>query len=226
MFQIRNPHLTLGTAEILRRPRFPYRQWENSDDQEDSHRPQRCYSCRRTLNFANEDAQPPELTYFDLAGLISDIGTDIAAGETQTGMIENSVPLDFDIFADRDQLYRAISNLVLNAFQAGATKVGVTVDTQGETISVRVADNGPGLPDRVREHLFEPFRGSTRVGGTGLGLSLIRGHGGDVALESTGGDGTAFVFTLPVEERRERARFARTATSRSGGAGLPANAAE
>ena len=141
-------------------------------------------------------------------------------------MIENSVPRDFDIFADRDQLYRAISNLVLNAFQAGATNVGVTVDTRGETISVRVADNGPGLPDRVREHLFEPFRGSTRVGGTGLGLSLIRGHGGDVALESTGGDGTAFVFTLPVEERRERARFARTATSRSGGAGPPANAAE
>jgi len=186
--------------------------------------------CSRTLNFANEDSQPPKLMHFDLAGLVSDIATDLAAGETQTGMIENSVPRDFDIFADRDQLYPALSNLILNAFQTGATKVGVSVDTVGDTTSIRIAGNGPGLPDRVREHLFEPFRGSTRVGGTGLGLSiardLIRGHGGDASLESTGGDGTVFVFSLPVEEKRERARFARMTSPRSDNPDPPANAAE
>jgi len=108
--------------------------------------------------------------------------------------------------------------------------VGVSVDTVGDTTSIRIAGNGPGLPDRVREHLFEPFRGSTRVGGTGLGLSiardLIRGHGGDASLESTGGDGTVFVFSLPVEEKRERARFARMTSPRSDNPDPPANAAE
>ena len=186
--------------------------------------------CSRTLNFANEGAPAPQLTHFDLAGLISDIATDIAAGETRGGMIENSVPRDFDIFADRDQLYRAISNLVLNAFQADAAKVGVSVETEGDTTSIVISDNGPGLPDRVREHLFEPFAGSARVGGTGLGLAiardLIRGHGGDVALQSTGENGTVFVLTLPVEEKRERPRFARPAPQTPPGPGSPANAAE
>ena len=72
--------------------------------------------CSRTLTFANEGTPAPELTHFDLAGLISDIAIEISVRESQTGMIENSVPRDFDIFADRDQLYRVISNLVLNAF--------------------------------------------------------------------------------------------------------------
>ena len=53
--------------------------------------------CSRTLTFANEGTPAPELTYFDLAGLISDIATEISVRESQIGMIENSVPRDFDI---------------------------------------------------------------------------------------------------------------------------------
>ena len=120
------------------------------------------------------------MTHFDLAGLVSDIATEISARDNQSGMIENSVPRELSIFADRDQLYQVLSNLVLNAFQAGATKVAVTAQADAEMTSIEVADNGPGLPAKVRAHLFEPFQGSTRVGGTGLGLAiardLMRGH--------------------------------------------------
>jgi signal transduction histidine kinase len=193
--------------------------------------------CSRTLTFANEGTPAPELTHFDLAGLVSDIATEISVRESQTGMIENSVPRDFDIFADRDQLYRVISNLVLNAFQAGATKVSVAASANVELNenTIEIADNGPGLPNKVKEHLFEPFQGSARVGGTGLGLAiardLMRGHGGDAELGRSGEDGTVFILCLPIEEKRERARFGRpgpSATDQSGsaGSGSSANAAE
>lgn len=191
--------------------------------------------CSRTLSFANEGTPAPELTHFELAGLVSDIATEISVRESQTGMIENSVPREFDIFADRDQLYRVISNLVLNAFQAGATKVSVTAaaNEQKNLNSIEIADNGQGLPNKVKEHLFEPFQGSARVGGTGLGLAiardLMRGHGGETELGRSDDDGTVFILCLPIEEKR--ARFGRTGSS-SGGEyapvepGSPANAAE
>ena len=186
--------------------------------------------CSRTLNFANEGTPAPELMHFDLAGLVSDIATEISAREGQSGMIETSVPRDLYIFADRDQLYRVISNLVLNAFQAGATKVSVAAEADTETTSIEIADNGPGLPAKVREHLFEPFQGSTRVGGTGLGLAiardLMRGHGGDAELARSGEDGTVFVLRLPVEEKRDRARFGRGTHPNDADPQSPANAAE
>ena len=99
-----------------------------------------------------------------------------------------------------------------------------------EMRSIEVADNGPGLPAKVREHLFQPFQGSSRVGGTGLGLAiardLMRGHGGDAELARSGEDRTTFVLRLPVEEKRERVRFGRAVQTGTAEPGSPANAAE
>jgi signal transduction histidine kinase len=121
-----------------------------------------------------------------------------------------------------------LSNLVLDAFQAGATKVAVTAQADAEMTSIEVADNGPGLPAKVRKHLFELFQGSTRVGGTGLRLAIVRdlicGHGGHAALARSDEDGTTFVLRLPVEEKRERVR--RTSQTSGTETGPPANAAE
>ncbi|MEO1103075.1 MAG: ATP-binding protein, partial [Pseudomonadota bacterium] len=59
---------------------------------------------------------------------------------------------------------------------------------------------GPGIPERVRQHLFQPFQGSGRPGGTGLGLAiaaeLVRAHGGTLTLLETGA-GAAFEITIP-----------------------------
>jgi signal transduction histidine kinase len=64
-----------------------------------------------------------------------------------------------------------------------------------------VRDTGPGLPAKAKEYLFQPFQGGTRKGGTGLGLAvsaeLIRGHGGDLMLESSDETGTQFRINLP-----------------------------
>ena len=67
-----------------------------------------------------------------------------------------------------------------------------------------MADNGPGLPDKARERLFQPFAGSVRRGGTGLGLviarDILRAHRGDITLLETGPDGTTFRLDLPLME--------------------------
>jgi len=68
-------------------------------------------------------------------------------------------------------------------------------------VTIAVKDNGPGLPGKAREHLFEAFTGSARRGGTGLGLSiareLARAHGGDLLLAPNDGPGTIFHVIIP-----------------------------
>ncbi len=109
---------------------------------------------------------------------------------------------------------RVLLNLFTNAFyavqqrqQAGepgyAPTVGVTTRQRGEEVEVRVHDNGTGIPDAVRQKIFQPFFTTKPSGeGTGLGLSMAhdiitQGHGGTIAVESQPGVGTEFVFTLP-----------------------------
>ncbi len=74
---------------------------------------------------------------------------------------------------------------------------------QGQ-VEIRVADNGSGIAEAIREKIFEPFFTTKPAGsGTGLGLSLsydivTQGHGGTMTVESEEGEGAAFVVMLPV----------------------------
>ena len=121
-------------------------------------------------------------------------------------IIANLVPDNMNISVDPDQLYRALSNLVRNARQAidlqgiGGT-VNVTASEDADKWLIYVIDTGLGLPKDARAHLFEPFRGSVRKGGIGLGLSisqeLIRGHGGEINLVWSNQNGTKFQIKLP-----------------------------
>ena len=99
-----------------------------------------------------------------------------------------------------------LSNLVRNARQAlevtrkpGTIEIGAGEDDQEWFI--RVGDTGPGLPQKARENLFQPFTGGIRKGGTGLGLAiaadLVRGHGGSLDLVRSDAAGTEFLIRLP-----------------------------
>ena len=116
--------------------------------------------------------------------------------------------------ADRDQLYRVISNLTQNAVQAlacrdggGTVRIGAWRDSN-ETL-VEIADSGPGIPAPVRDHLFEAFAGDGKSDGTGLGLAiardLVRNHGGDISLERSDSAGTVFRLRLPDPSEQEDA---------------------
>lgn len=82
-------------------------------------------------------------------------------------------------------------------------EIVITTKQLQNSVEVRIADNGPGVPDEIKEKIFEPFFTTKPTGeGTGLGLSLsydiiTQGHNGTLALETESGEGATFIITLP-----------------------------
>ena len=110
--------------------------------------------------------------------------------------------------ADRDQIIQVLSNLLNNAYDAvgGAGRIVVSVENDGAWAHLRVSDNGSGIPESVRAHLFEPFYTTKPEGkGTGLGLAICHGivesHGGTIDVDSIVGKGTTFDVRLPTLAR-------------------------
>jgi signal transduction histidine kinase len=113
------------------------------------------------------------------------------------------------VLADPDQLHRLLVNLMRNAREAidgeasrgGKGSVNVGLSLENGVSVVRLVDDGPGVPERARTNLFQPFQGSTRRGGAGLGLAISRelaqAHGGDLVLVKSGEAGTTFELRLP-----------------------------
>ncbi|MCW5914723.1 MAG: hypothetical protein KIT66_08965 [Chitinophagaceae bacterium] len=110
---------------------------------------------------------------------------------------------------------RVILNLINNAFFAVNDRVKqnipgfqptVTVSTKnlGDKVEIIVKDNGNGIPEKIKDKIFQPFFTTKPTGqGTGLGLSLsydiIKTHGGEIRVNSKEGEGTEFIIQLPVE---------------------------
>jgi signal transduction histidine kinase len=157
--------------------------------------------CTRTLDFSREGAAPLAPSRFRLGPLIDEVGPGLAVSADDLA-IECAVPSDLEVEADRDQLYRVLSNLARNALEAGARRLRFSTAQEDGTIALTITDDGPGLPPKARENLFRPFFGSARPGGSGLGLAiareLMRAHGGELALVSSTGAGTVFRLTLPT----------------------------
>jgi signal transduction histidine kinase len=103
-------------------------------------------------------------------------------------------------------LRRALRNLLENARRYGGSEVEVSVESRAGQAVVRVSDRGPGVPEAMRERIFESFfrlpGHAEQAGGVGLGLSLVKQiaqrHGGSVRCEGREGGGSCFVLTLPA----------------------------
>jgi signal transduction histidine kinase len=130
---------------------------------------------------------------------------------------------DFELIADPDlpmvdivpqDIGRVILNLINNGFYAVhekkkisgdeyKPKVTVTLSKEPEYIQIRISDNGTGIPDKVKEKIFQPFFTTKPTGeGTGLGLSLsydivTKGHAGSISVETSESSGTSFTIQLP-----------------------------
>lgn len=111
------------------------------------------------------------------------------------------------IDADPRKLLRVLQNLVGNAVDALADAVGGRVIVSAglldeRTAFMRVEDNGPGIPESIREIFWEPFVTSGKARGTGLGTaickSLVEAHGGSIGFETETGRGTRFLIEIPV----------------------------
>jgi signal transduction histidine kinase len=162
--------------------------------------------CETTLAFGKAEEPPPALNRIPLRGVVEDavegerLATDAAIS------FKEDIPASMIVRADPEQLYRVLSNLVRNAREALEVagqpgEIAITATETERQWQIEISDTGPGLPTKAQEHLFQPFQGGARKGGAGLGLAiaaeLVRGHGGDLSLASTGPGGTTFLIVLP-----------------------------
>lgn len=143
----------------------------------------------------------------DAAAFVESIADDMAANGASVSlgaMPEDGTPL---LIAARPTcLRRAVENLAGNALKY-AGGASVSVEKRGESVIIRVEDDGPGIPQELLEKVFEPYyrvegSRSRGTGGTGLGLTIARNmvllNKGSLTLENRAGGGLAAVITLPA----------------------------
>jgi signal transduction histidine kinase len=158
--------------------------------------------CTRTLTFTGEGVPAPVRRRFALRPLAEELAAMIERPGDEGFALANEIAPTLMVEADREQLFRVLQNLMLNAAEAGARRARIRARAEANDTVIELADNGPGLAPKARDNLFRPFAGSARPGGTGLGLAIarevLRAHGGDIALAESTAAGTVFVLRLPA----------------------------
>jgi PAS domain S-box-containing protein len=134
-----------------------------------------------------------------------EVAESFAARAAEKGLevqLEVATPLPL-IVADHDRLVQALSNVLGNAVKVCSVgRLILSVQEVGPDVVFSVSDNGPGVPEELKQSIFEPFRrGNAAYSGTGLGLAITRGivegHRGRVWVESTPGQGATFRIAIP-----------------------------
>ena len=168
---------------------------------------------RNVLEYGKSEEPAPQKTRVVLTQALTLAAED--AGLDPDGVrLVKQLPPRFAVEADPDQLYRILVNLMRNARQAIESDPGRAPERRGKgaiTISafaedgvsvVRIADDGPGIPARLAQRLFEPFVSSKTSEGTGLGLTISRElaalHGGELRLVDGAEGGAVFELRLPA----------------------------
>ena len=128
----------------------------------------------------------------------------LASPEMRSRAISISTSGSMEGIFDPKKIQRAFFNLLLNACEAAPSRDGqiqVRVAASNGSFEIRVADNGPGIPESILGTLFDPFVSSGKPNGTGLGLAIvnkiIHDHEGSIQVESTSRAGTVFLVKLP-----------------------------
>ncbi|MBA4790780.1 MAG: GHKL domain-containing protein [Rhizobiales bacterium] len=159
--------------------------------------------------------RPPRRAETDIDAVVADICDLVRADLEGRGIELRREPSAHPLVAvvDAVELEQVLHNLIRNAADALATQPHdrrITVSTQaaGETVVIRVADTGPGIPPDVRPRLFEPFF-TTKAEGMGLGLSLcatlVERAGGAIEAGTAEGGGALFTLTFPAAGRARQA---------------------
>jgi signal transduction histidine kinase len=135
----------------------------------------------------------------DVGDLIDRVVAGVVEGDCP---VSRNVAPGLTVRGHYEPLRRALENLVRNAAAfTGTGGIAISARRTAGTIEIAVRDHGPGVPGDMKERIFEPYV-TTRTGGTGLGLALVRqtvrAHGGHVAVSDPPGGGAEFTVTLPA----------------------------
>jgi signal transduction histidine kinase len=165
--------------------------------------------CQTTLAYGRAREAAPARRLVALRRLVDDVADVLGLVGHAAVTWENRVPAGLEIDADPDQLFRVLVNLCRNAIQALDSDLGpavvrrltVLASREGKSVTIKVQDTGPGVPEKARAYLFRAFSGAARPGGTGLGLAiaaeLVRAHGGSITLVDHSGPGAIFMIVIP-----------------------------
>jgi signal transduction histidine kinase len=144
----------------------------------------------------------------DLRPLLEEVHSDFRCPARCSGrQLECRMPETLpSVHADRDRIHQVLSNLVGNALKFTPTGGTVTIKAEAVPGEVRcsVRDTGPGLTEEEMDRIFDPFWQAEKTARLGFGLGLkiakciVEAHGGSLSVVSALGDGSTFVFTLPV----------------------------
>jgi signal transduction histidine kinase len=169
------------------------------------------------LHFTRLEATEVKFDIIDVPvrALLADLDAVVSSLASAKSLLYSCESPSGSVYArtDPDKLRQIMLNLLSNAikFTPVGGQVTVSCTVSGKSISIHVADNGPGIPLDKQQAVFEPFvqleRGLTRTTeGTGLGLAisrgLARGMGGDIMLKSDLGLGSVFSVTIPLALHR------------------------
>jgi PAS domain S-box-containing protein len=153
--------------------------------------------------------KPPQRVAVDVADVVRGSLEVVGYGLRSSGIeIDLRIPSGLPpVSADRDLLGQVFSNLLVNAQQALVTVpmprlLRITAQADGGEVAVRILDNGPGVPDEVRDRIFDPYFTTKAVEvGTGIGLAISRSvveeHGGAIRLVASELGGAGFEVRLP-----------------------------
>jgi signal transduction histidine kinase len=184
--------------------------------------------CTETLTYGRAQEPPPKRAPFLLEALVDEVAEGLGLPDHATIRWVSNIQPGLMLNADRGHLYRVISNLLRNASQVmeggnGPSPSGAAASTEPpeirlaawkekSTVIIAVSDNGPGVPQKVRDHLFQAFKGSMRKGGTGLGLAisaeLIAANGGTIKLQDSV---AGAVFRIEIPDHAHLAALKRSA---------------
>ena len=133
--------------------------------------------------------------------------------EHQGAKIQTDLPAE-GLMADFDDeaITKVLSNLLMNAVKYTTNNVSVSckMAEDGKSFTIQVSDNGVGISDEDKKKIFKPFyQGESNKPGTGIGLTIVRNmlemHHGSIYVESTVGQGTTFIVTLPtIQDKVEK----------------------
>lgn len=214
--ELRNPLASIrGYAELTRRGHYtlpPDAQHALSRIESESNR--MSVLVEDLLLLARLDSRP-DLTLHptDLAGLVVNAVSDAQAASADHQWTVSLPEAPVSAVVDANRIHQVVANLLANA--RAHTPAGTRVDTSlaveaGQAV-IRVSDNGPGIPDSIRDTLFERFtradtarvRSGRGTPSSGLGLAIVyavvSAHGGTVAVSTPPGGGTTFTVRLPLK---------------------------
>jgi len=159
--------------------------------------------CENTLQYGGSEVEDLHVVTFNLHNLVDDVSTSLGLLDNDNIKLDNKVALEQKLKADNDQIFRVLMNICRNAVQAIGESGNINVESSisDDQITIDISDDALGIPEKIKENLFQPFKSGSR-GGAGLGMAISReiitAHAGTLDLLKSDAEGSIFRIILPL----------------------------